>query len=367
MNSHLDRIHHFKGTPYDSGLAAGRTLGARLEQTIDHYITARAHASDMVKLHQGAVPWLRSLPQRFQDELQGMADGAQLPLQKLAEWSYIEECEAKRCSGAVVLFDGRAWVARNNDTYVPELWGYATIREVEGRIPTIGFSMEGDVFAPTGINKERLWLHYNFLAAWDEPGPGRPHVPPYVFLTEALELCRTIGDVEALLNSTDRDGGMLLFVVDGKDEDVALFDCLCSRHYRRQPSDGWIVGTNHCCACEDLTLTDADWEPMGTLSRFRRMETLVRALSVSRTPPTLPADLIHILADDAIERRDNRLTTAYANVACPSSGEMWYTFGGYPAASRGNWQQLAWPWDDRTTSGSCSPGTRKRPPPSCSV
>jgi hypothetical protein len=36
---------------------------------------------------------------------------------------------------------------------VPELWGYVTIREVEGRIPTISFSMEGDVFTPTGINK----------------------------------------------------------------------------------------------------------------------------------------------------------------------------------------------------------------------
>jgi hypothetical protein len=34
-----------------------------------------------------------------------MAEGAGLPLQRLAEWSYIEECEAKRCSAAVGLFD----------------------------------------------------------------------------------------------------------------------------------------------------------------------------------------------------------------------------------------------------------------------
>jgi hypothetical protein len=349
MNNYLDRIHHFKGNPYEIGFAAGRTLGAKVEQTINHYIASREHASDVTKLHQGALPWLRRLPKRFQDELEGMAEGANLPLQRLAEWSYIEECESKRCSAAVGLFDKRAWIARNNDSYVPELWGYVTIREVEGRIPTISFSMEGDVFTPTGINKDKLWLHYNFLSAWDEPGPGRPHVPGYVFLTEALEVCRTLSDVEAFLNETHRDGGMMLFAVDGKDNEFALFDCLCSKYYRRQPSNGWIVGTNHYCACEDLTLSDADKEPLGTLSRFRQMENLVQTLSASQTPPNLPTDLIQILADDAIERRDKGVITVYSNVACPSTGEIWYTFGGYPAASRGNWQKLEWPWTDSYT------------------
>lgn len=93
-------------------------------------------------------------------------------------------------------------MARNNDFYVPELWGYATIREVDGRIPTINFDMEGGVFTPTGINKEKLSLHYNFLPVWDEPALNKRHVPPYVFLTEALEFCHTISDVEALPSAT---------------------------------------------------------------------------------------------------------------------------------------------------------------------
>jgi hypothetical protein len=272
-----------------------------------------------------------------------MAEGANLPLQRLAEWSYIEECESKCCSAAVGLFDKRAWIARNNDSYVPELWGYVTIREVEGRIPTISFSMEGDVFTPTGINKDKLWLHYNFLSAWDEPGPGRPHVPGYVFLTEALEVCRTLGDVEAFLSETHRDGGMMLFAVDGKTNDFAVFECLCAKHFRRDPSEGWIVGTNHYCACEDLTLGD-DEGSASTLNRFQRVKSLVENLYTVPTPPDLPTDLIRILADDEIERRSRELVTVYANVACPASGEIWYTFGGYPAASTGNWQRLEWPW-----------------------
>jgi hypothetical protein len=346
MSSSRDRVHHFRGSPYEVGLAAGRTLGARLGQTIDCYIGGRAHASDMAKLHQGALPWLRSLPKRFQEELEGMAEGAGLPLQRLAEWSYIEECEPKGCSAAAGLFDGRAWIARNNDSFVPELWGYASIRDVEGRIPTITFSMEGDVFAPTGINRDRLWLHYNFLAAWDEPEPARPHMPGYVFLTEALEVCRSVGDVEALLHEIHRDGGMMLFAVDGKTNEFAIFECLCARHFRRDPSEGRIVGTNHFSACEDLTLGD-DEGSASSLNRFRRMESLVESLATAPAPPDLPAGLIQILADDEIERRGPQLVTVYANVACPSTGEIWYTLGGYPAASRGDWQRLDWPWPDR--------------------
>lgn len=343
MNNHLDRISHFKGNPYEIGFAAGRALGAKLQHTIDHYIACRQHASDMDKLHEGALPWLRRLPKRFQDEFEGMAEGADLPLQRLAEWAYIEECESNRCSAAVALFDHRAWVARNNDTYVPELWGYVTIREVEGRIPTLSFSMEGDVFTPTGINRDRLWLHYHFLPVWDEPGSGKPHVPGYVFLTEALEVCHTLSDVEALLNENHRDGGMMLFAVDGKTNEFAVFECLCSSHARRDASDGWIVGTNHYCTCEDPTLGD-DEGSRGTLRRYHRMESLVRDLYTLQTPPNLPADLIQILADEEIERRGQEVVTVYANVACPASGELWYTFGGYPAASAGNWQPLKWPW-----------------------
>ena len=187
IDNSLNRIYHFQGSPKEVGLAAGRALGEKLERNIHHYIARRQHATDMDKLRRETLPWLRRLPQHFQDEFEGMAEGAHLPLQRLAEWAYVEECESNRCSGAVCRIADRVWVARNNDTYVPELWGYVTIREIDRRIPTISFSMEGDVFTPTGINQERLWLHYNYLPVWDKPAPGKPHLPGYVFLTEALK------------------------------------------------------------------------------------------------------------------------------------------------------------------------------------
>ena len=81
------------------GLPPG-ALGAKLEWTINHYIASQQDSKDMEKLRAGALPWLLSLPKRFQDEFEGMAEGANLPLQPVAEMAYIEECDAKQCSGA---------------------------------------------------------------------------------------------------------------------------------------------------------------------------------------------------------------------------------------------------------------------------
>ena len=348
MDQYAHRIHYLKGTPHEIGYAIGQALGERLEQNITRYISEFGDADakfriDRNKLHHNALSWLQGLPARFQAEFSGIAEGTQVPLQRVAEWFFIEQCAILRCSSSVSLLNGHAWVARNNDTVAPGMWGFVSIREVEDRIPTICFGREGDVFVPTGINRERLWLHYNFLPAGDNLVPDQPHLPPFVFMMQALETCRCIEDVESLLRQIQRSDGMMLFAVDGKTDEFVIFECGHNTHYRREPKENWIVGTNHYCMCED---PDGPLEEgqLSTLSRFKRLETLLEPLCNPGSHVKLPVALIQILADDEIERRDQTFATAYSNVACPHTGEIWYTFGGYPAASHGNWQRLVWPW-----------------------
>ncbi len=234
-------------------------------------------------------------------------------------------------------------MARNNDFLAPELWGYAAIKEVTGRIPAISFGMEGDVFTPTGINRELLWLHYNWLPAWDAPVTGKPHLPCYAWLVEALETCRTLEEIETLLGRVQREGGMLLFAVDGKTDAYALYECTCTDFRKRESSGGWLVGANHYCAHSEAPAL-SNPEPLSSTRRQERMEALVNEL-VSQAGPVSPVEkLIGILADDGIEARGGGTVTVYSNVACPRSQEIWYTFGGYPAASHGNWQRVGWPW-----------------------
>jgi hypothetical protein len=351
MSDIEERIYHVQGKqPREIGQKIGQRIGLRLEENISHYIQRRPLEGDIldnVKLQAGALPWMRSLPSRFQEELEGLAEGAGIPLQRIAEWTYLEELLSNNCSAAICLLEGRAWIARNNDTFVPEAWGFVTIREIAGFIPTISFGLEGDVFTPTGINQERLWLHYNYLPAWDKPTPGKTSMPGYAFIQLALENCRNLKDLEGLLSEVERTDGMLLFAIDGKDESACIYECTCQKHYPIPMSGDWMAGTNHYCHCQPPQ--DIQDGATNSILRLNRMQELIGQLYAYENSPALPWSLVKILGDEVIERRGGDLATAYANVACPSLGELWYTFGGLPAASQGNWQQLPWPWSTAET------------------
>jgi hypothetical protein len=311
VSGYEERIYPVKGTPFEIGQALGRALGPRLAANIERYVRERLAHGDTVDAAQwqaGALPWLRTLPARFQEEFEGLAHGAALPLQRLAEWAYVEVILSAGCSAAIAELDDHVWVARNNDTFAPGMWGYVTIREVTGRIPTISFGLEGDVFTPTGINGERLWLHYNYLPAWDEPQAGQPHLPCYAFLVEALETCRTLGDVEGLLARLPRDGGMLLFAVDGKTDEYALYECTCTTTYKYEASQGWLAGTNHYRAHPQAPPV-ARGEPLSTVPRYERLTTLVqRLISAGNRERPVPA-LRAVLADDGVEVRAGETVT----------------------------------------------------------
>ncbi|HEX3048567.1 MAG TPA: hypothetical protein VHY08_27710, partial [Bacillota bacterium] len=123
----------------------------------------------------------------------------------------------------------------------------------------------------------------------------------------------------------------------------ALYECSCTGFYKRETTKAWLVGTNHYCSHPKAPFSSSI-EPLSTYSRYHRMETLIEGF-VSRNEHAAPVqELIRILADDGVEVRNGEIATVYSNVACPNTQELWYTFGGYPAASQGNWQKLEWPW-----------------------
>ena len=75
------RVRRYAGTPREIGRAAGLALGPRLGAALARYLRERPQhpgALDVDALRRGALPWLRTLPARFQDELEGLAEGADL-------------------------------------------------------------------------------------------------------------------------------------------------------------------------------------------------------------------------------------------------------------------------------------------------
>lgn len=340
----------FKGSPYEIGLQHGHELGAKLEDIINCYIRERPPSDrsfNSSKMQKEAMPWLNRLPSRFRLEFEGMAKGADVPLQRIAEWSYIEQFVSRNCSAAMLVMDGDAWVIRNNDSFVPGLWGHMTIREITDRIPTIHFGMEGDVFTATGINQKRLWLHYNFLMPWEIPDRTKDSMPAYVFLTEALETCHDLKDLELLLKSQYRCESMMLFALDGKNGEFAIYECGGTRFVKRTASAAAIAGTNHFCKADGPPLTGG--HSSNSRDRYQRLSELLASVDYQTAMDKIPETFIRILADDLVERRDKDFCTVQSNIACPSRGILWNTFGGCPAASKGKWKRVAWPWPDSSS------------------
>ncbi len=138
----------------------------------------------------------------------------------------------------------------------------------------------------------------------------------------------------------DRDGGMLLFAVDGKRNAFAVFECGCADHVRRDNAGRASVGTNHALGAGGREASDE--RLASSQRRFRRLRALTDKLCRREGSVSVPHDLIRMLADPGVEVRGEDYGTVYANVACPSERAIWYTFGGYPAASAGAWRR--WPW-----------------------
>lgn len=351
-------FHRLRGTSGDQGITLGRELGHIL------HVAARARYLEEISLQTGvspgvvrsqAGPWLDSLPAHVVEEVDGMALGASragvgpiVPLD-IAEWLYADIAGGggAACSAVSVEIDRRAWVARNCDWYPSQLLrGHSVVVHDHpagsGRIPTMALGIAGDIDIDTGINAAGLWLHVHTMYATDAPDPAKPCLSWLFWAREALETCSTIDEVDALLGRVDRDRGMILVVVEAKTNARAVFECARSRHERHDAGPGFQCATNHPGAKQPR-------DP-ARLARSRAGGTILRRAAVESIASSHhewdpPSDLFALLADPGVEMRDaKQLKTIYAAVCCPASSEVWFCAGAAPAASRGVWSRVAWPW-----------------------
>lgn len=329
----------YRGTYLEVGKAMGAAIGReRLEENINKMLTAVDHEFGLnyQRLQAGAMGWLESLPEEYQEELQGIALGSGCSLERLAEWYYCDSCIDNGCTSFIVRCQDDFWVGRNNDYLLPKEWGFVTVLAVTGKIPVMLLGLEGSSFSGTGYNKEKLWLHYNWLPVWDEPGQDGETVAPYVFLRMALENCETLADVEHLLKSVPRDGGMNLFVVDGKSNQAAVFECTCVSHQKRN-FDTFVAAANHYCVIE---APGSEYGSENSRLRQARVEQLLHQYGANLGLN----EMIAVLADDKVEQRGATYGTVYANLACPARNKLWYAYNDFPAASQSKWVEIKPQW-----------------------
>lgn len=333
------QIRKFRGNGCEIGLYMGQQVKGRFKSIIDHYIKAmdRAYHLDCSRLAKESSEWLARLPEEYQLELESLAYGSGVRLDKIAQWIYCSRFISGGCSSFIICREDALWVGRNHDDAGPGLWRNINIIEKEARIPVVLFGQEGALFSHTGFNNRKLWLHYNHLPAWDAPGPEEKAIPPFVFIRMALENCNNIGDVEKLLQAAFRDDGMYLFAVDGKSNTYGVYECTCKSYVKRQSSKPYIAGSNHYVATpvpKGFRNGDAS-----SASRLSRMECLLAAMKTE--DPC--RDLIRILSDPEVEQNQGGAGTVYANLACPARNLYYYACNGFPAASGAPFEEVTFP------------------------
>ena len=185
----------------------------------------------------------------------------------------------------------------------------------------------------------------NGLPADDSPTGDKPCWPSWVMLTEALVRCAGIDDLEQFLGEVDRDEGAMISAVDGKTGECTIFECSRTQHARREYAGEWMTCTNHYCVGDGPPQNPDHEHTPNSSHRYRRIDELMAPCYVHGQPGVTDHQ-IRVLADDGVERRDVTFATVHTCVACPTTGEIWYTFGGFPSASPGHWKRLDWPWND---------------------
>ena len=333
------KVQNFKGNSYQIGYSIGCAIKDSFQANLSKIISIaeKVYAIDLSKVKSGASSWLEKLPEQYQIEASGLSEGSGYSLDLIAQWMFVDKFLTGGCTSFIIMNNGSAWVGRNNDYIAPKMWSHVNIISKNDVIPILLFGMEGDLFSGTGYNKEKIWLHYNWLPVWDTP--RQEAYPPYVFLRMALESCRNLRDLESMLKYIPRDGGMNLFFIDGKDNTCAIYECTCNSYIKREVDSQYCVGANHF----NITSVPADYNYnfSDSCRRQKAAEDILK--SIENTGFTVK-DLINVLSNPNVEQDKGLSGTVYANVACPATGELYYACNGFPAASKSQWELINWNW-----------------------
>jgi len=222
------RVLHVKGTPYEMGFQQGALLREAIRDNI-HYLfevkgkelkveVAGLNLLNPKRAIAGiAAQQRKHVPERFFEEMRGVADGAGLDEQDVIVANFIPELF--HCSGFALgrstTRDGRVYHGRVLDYGCDwRLQDHAilTIAEPDGRTPFVNVTYAGFVGSVTGMNAERISIG-------EMGGKGLGHwdgVPMSFLMRMVLEDARSLDDAVAVFRDNPRTCEYYFVIADGE-------------------------------------------------------------------------------------------------------------------------------------------------------
>ncbi|MDG3002296.1 C45 family autoproteolytic acyltransferase/hydolase [Paludisphaera mucosa] len=222
------RVLHVKGTHYEMGFQQGALLREDIRENI-HYlfdVKAKELKVDVAGLSllnpKRAIAGIAArqrkfIPERFFDELQGVADGAGLDVQDVIVANFIPELF--HCSGFALgrstTKDGRVYHGRVLDygcDWRLQEHAILTVAEPAGRTPFVNVTYAGFVGSVTGMNAEKVSIG-------EMGGKGLGHwdgVPMSFLMRMVLEDAKSLDDAVAIFRDNPRTCEYYFVVADGE-------------------------------------------------------------------------------------------------------------------------------------------------------
>src|SRR5579884_745001 len=219
-------VLHVKGTPYEMGYQHGALLKEHVRQNM-HYLIDIKGKQKLKFLGLEASPrdviltiierQRRFVPQSFQDEMDGVADGAGVSRDDIRVCNFIPELF--HCSGFAIMNkatkDGTLYHGRVLDYSTDwQLQEHAVliVGEPKGGVPFVNVSYAGFIGSVTGMNAAHVSIG-------EMGGKGRFHwdgVPMTLLVREVLQQARTLDEAIAVFRDQPRTCQYFFVVADGK-------------------------------------------------------------------------------------------------------------------------------------------------------
>lgn len=214
------RVMHLKGTPYEIGYAHGKFLKNEIKRNLSEFIDVkRENLEECVASFQShLVPLLAHTPDRFIEEMRGVAEGAEVPFTKIFLLNLFPEMF--HCSGVIVFGsaskDGELYHARVLDYSIGkglQESAILIITEPEGKIPFVNVTYAGFIGSVTGMNTQQI-----AIGEIGGKGYGSWEGMPMSFLIrEILENADSLEYAKELLSETKRTCEYYYVISDAKE------------------------------------------------------------------------------------------------------------------------------------------------------
>ncbi|MCA9054106.1 MAG: peptidase C45, partial [Planctomycetaceae bacterium] len=224
-------VLHLKGTPYEMGYQHGALLKERVHANL-RGILSQEEGHPLVEFYgievkpSHAIQTIITIqkpfvPEKYFEELEGLAAGAGLDLQDARIANFLPELF--HCSGFAIsgdaTEDGTLYHGRVLDYAID--WGLqdhavVIVCEPEGEIPFVNVTYAGFIGCVTGMNAEHVSIG-------EMGGRGLGHwngMPMALLVREALQRGRTLEEVLTIFRETPRTCEYYYVVADGKSNEA---------------------------------------------------------------------------------------------------------------------------------------------------